>query len=334
MNEKILVVDDEHTISYTLERFLSNAGYDVCVASTSSEALKLINSRPFDLIITDLLLDEMSGLDIFKEIKNKKLQTPVVFITGAPDIESAREALKMGAYDYIPKPVTKDALLHVTEMALKNKKLNDEKEQYRLNLQNVFTNIDYGIITVNPEGVITDLNDAARQLCGHKGDYKGKVFGSEIVSCNGACVDIISKSLETKNHIELFRHECAMRHNPSMVVTISASPLIDSTGTLAGAMLVIRDETRLDSLERDLKERRKYHRIIGKSERMQQIYSLMGSLSVVHSTVLITGESGTGKELAAEALHYKGNRKDKPLIKVNCSALQENLLESELFGHV
>jgi transcriptional regulator with PAS, ATPase and Fis domain len=98
--------------------------------------------------------------------------------------------------------------------------------------------------------------------------------------------------------------------------------------------MVIRDETRLTGLERALNERQQFHKIIGKSDRMQDVYSLIELLTDVETTVLITGESGTGKELVAEALHYKGNRSSNELVKVNCSALSENLLESELFGHV
>jgi transcriptional regulator with PAS, ATPase and Fis domain len=99
-------------------------------------------------------------------------------------------------------------------------------------------------------------------------------------------------------------------------------------------MLVIKDETRLDVLERDLQERKQVHNIIGQSKGMQRVYSLIDDLADVYSTVLITGETGTGKELVADALHYRGSRREAPLVKVNCSALQENLLESELFGHV
>jgi transcriptional regulator with GAF, ATPase, and Fis domain len=99
-------------------------------------------------------------------------------------------------------------------------------------------------------------------------------------------------------------------------------------------VLVVKDETRLDLLERDLEERREFHHIIGKNHAMQQRYSLIEDLADVPSTVLITGETGTGKELVAQALHYRGGRSDGPFVKVNCSALAESLLESELFGHV
>jgi PAS domain S-box-containing protein len=334
MTGKILIIDDEATIRFTLESFLVNKGHDVSVAADSQEALTLIGNSNFDLIISDIVLDELSGIDILTEIRKRDLACPVVMITGAPDMETAQEALRLGAYDYLPKPVTKESLLSVTSKALEKKALYDEKEKYRLNLENVFRNIDYGIITIDQEGVVIDFNDTARRLCGYSGELKGKTFWTSEAACNGACVTMLKESLTTGKQVELYRHECSHKDKPAMIVTISASPLTDHGGNPSGAMMVIKDETRIDSLERDLRERRKYHRIIGKSDKMQKVFSLIQSLASVYTTVLITGESGTGKELAAEALHIKGVRRDKPLIKVNCSALQENLLESELFGHV
>ena len=98
--------------------------------------------------------------------------------------------------------------------------------------------------------------------------------------------------------------------------------------------MVVRDETRLNALERDLQERTGYHRMVGRSPKMQDLYALVEKLAEVPTTVLITGESGTGKELVAEALHFQGPRREGPLVKVNCAALSETLLETELFGHV
>jgi len=98
--------------------------------------------------------------------------------------------------------------------------------------------------------------------------------------------------------------------------------------------MVLRDETRLLNLERNLKERQFYDRLIGNSPRMQQVKALIKDLASLPTTVLLTGESGTGKELVVDSLHFQGDRSDKALVKVNCSALSDNLLESELFGHV
>jgi len=130
------------------------------------------------------------------------------------------------------------------------------------------------------------------------------------------------------------RFRCRRSAGEPRVVSLRATPLRPSGSAVSGAVLVVRDETHLDSLEQTLKERSQFCRLIGRSQRMQEIYSLVEILAGVDTTVLVTGESGTGKELVAEALHYSGPRSDQPLIKVNCAALSENLLESELFGHV
>lgn len=117
-------------------------------------------------------------------------------------------------------------------------------------------------------------------------------------------------------------------------MVINVSPLIDTNDNMMGTVVAVRDETKLASLEKELKERYSFHRIVGKSKAMQRIYTLIENLSEMDTTVLITGESGTGKELVAGALHHNGARSEKPFICLNCSALSENLLESELFGHV
>ncbi len=115
---------------------------------------------------------------------------------------------------------------------------------------------------------------------------------------------------------------------------LSTFPLIDIHDRFYGCGLVIRDETRVVKLERDLLSRAKFYKLIGRCDKMQDVYTLVGDLANVNTTVLITGESGTGKELVAEALHSHGDRSDKPFVKVNCAALPNDILESELFGHV
>ena len=114
---------------------------------------------------------------------------------------------------------------------------------------------------------------------------------------------------------------------------VTSSPLLNGSGKFTGAVLVIRDIARLTHLEKELKERHHFQNIVGKSEKMQKIYDVLRILANLGTTVLITGESGTGKEMAAKALHYAGTRASGPFVTVNCSALAENLLESELFGH-
>jgi transcriptional regulator with GAF, ATPase, and Fis domain len=117
-------------------------------------------------------------------------------------------------------------------------------------------------------------------------------------------------------------------------MSLSAYPLRGRQGSFLGAVVVARDETRLAAMEHELDGGGGFHGLVGKSEAMRKVYSLIESLASLETTVLITGESGTGKELVAEALHRHGSRSAGTLVKVNCAALPESLLESELFGHV
>ena len=130
-------------------------------------------------------------------------------------------------------------------------------------------------------------------------------------------------------HIECRRHDLQKQ-----IVSISASPLVDHMDHFSGCVMVVRDETRLYHLEKNIMENRAFDRLIGASMEMRKIKNLIKALADVQTTVLITGESGTGKELTVEALHRAGDRCNGPLVKVNCGALADSILESELFGHV
>ncbi|MBF0322290.1 MAG: sigma-54 factor interaction domain-containing protein, partial [Magnetococcales bacterium] len=116
---------------------------------------------------------------------------------------------------------------------------------------------------------------------------------------------------------------------------VSAIPILGNAGRFDGIVFVVHDHTRkmgIPLLRRSPRSR--FHRLIGQSTRMEEIYSLIEEVAGMDTTILITGESGTGKELIAEALHYESQRSRGPLVKVNCSGLPESLLEDELFGHV
>jgi PAS domain S-box-containing protein len=334
MNARILIIDDEEGIRFTFKKFLSAEDYEVAAAQDFDEAMDCISKSNFDVIFADIILKGKTGIDVLREIKKRKLNCPVIMITGYPNIETASEAIRLGAFDYIPKPIQKDNLFHAIDVALQHKKVIDEREKYRSNLEAIFKSVKDAIITVNKDMVVLEINDAARNICGFTRNSIGKVFDSLHDGCKGKCLDVLVETVNTKQPTEINRIECQVKNRKDQVVVLTTSPLINSQGIFSGAVMVVKDETRLIDLERELNERQQFHRIIGKSEKMQEVYSLIELLSDVETTVLITGESGTGKELIAEALHYKGNRSPNSLVKVNCSALSENLLESELFGHV
>jgi DNA-binding NtrC family response regulator len=213
---KILVVDDEEIVCLSCQRILTEEEYEVQTRLSGPEGLQLLAEEPFDLAIVDLKMPRMDGMEVLQAIKRDFPHIPVIMITGYATVESAVEAMKYGAFDYLPKPFTPD------EVAV-----------------------------------------------------------------------VVKKALETR----------------SMILE----------------NLYLRGE---------IQAKYRFENIIGHGKKMQEIYRLIAKVAPTHSTVLITGESGTGKELIARAIHYNSQRKDRPFVPVDCAVLSENLLESELFGHV
>lgn len=212
---RILIVDDEQAIVEVISSLCRDAGHQAFPYSSSeaaAEALRKINPH---LVVVDVKMEKVTGFDILRECRNKFPQTAVIMITAFASVETAVEALKIGAYDYITKPFKVDELLLCIQRAL---------------------------------------------------DY-----------------------------------QAALRENVY--------------------------------LRRELRERYKFENLIGTSSRMEEIYRLIAKVAETDSTILIQGESGTGKALVARALHFNSPRQPHPFVTVNCSALPENLLESELFGH-
>ncbi len=214
------------------------------------------------------------------------------------------------------------------------KAVEEDLNKYRGNLEAIFRSVKDAIITIDTGMRVIEINEAAGRICGFRRDSLGNDFSKLKALCSFRCVESLKEAIASKEPVEVYRLECRKAGRHGQTVTLSIYPLLDGSGEIVGAVLVMKDETRLDDLERDLNERKQLHNIIGKNRRMQEIYSLVEDLADVQTTVLITGESGTGKELVAEALHYGGARSDKPLVKVNCAGLAEQILESELFGHV
>ena len=332
MIPKILVVDDEESIRFTFDSFLTDEGYEVVTADSIKACTDKLDQGDFDIIFLDIMLGSDSGIDLLRICKERLPNCPVIMITGSPELETATEAVRLGAHDYIAKPVRQETLVRVSRVALEHKKLVDQKEALQTRLKAIFESVKEGIVTVDKDLVVTDMNDSARLIFACEVSV-GKHL-EDLIFDNPACIDLVRNSMKTTTSTDVFRVEMALRGDKPKVLSLTTSPLLEEGGKPLGAVLTIRDETRLDSLERDLSDRRFFDRLIGANSKMQHIYSLIETLANVDSTVLVLGESGTGKELVAESLHFRGVRANRPLIKVNCAALPENLLESELFGHV
>jgi len=338
----ILVVDDEESLRNTFQFFLQNQGYaPVVTAATFEEALREINAQRFDLIISDIVLGGHTGIEVLKRVRELGLNCPVVMITGYPTVETAAEAVRLGAFDYIPKPVDKEALLKTARLALRQYQLEQgqrraerERERYRAFLETVFKSVTDGIITVDLNLDIMEMNPAARLLLNEL--HPGLADQRSIIPLCGReaflplkkdLLQVLKTGQESSPHL----FECRGDDQRKKVLSVSTAPLKDGVGGSDGAVMVLRDLTVPEPPQTSRRQR--FHRFLGASDAMQAVYTLIENVGRLDLAVLITGESGTGKELAAEALHQESHRKNRPLVKVDCTAIPETLLESELFGH-
>lgn len=337
----ILIVDDEISLRNTFSIFLKRAGYTTVTAvGAFEEAVKAVSARMFDLIICDIVLESHSGLELFKRFRQLGVTCPVVIITGYPEIETASEAVRLGAFDYLPKPVEKEALLKTTRLAIHQYRLEQGKreaelarERYRFFLETLFKSVSDSIISVDHTLRILKLNHAAGLLFAevqpqlHEGDNLRDIAKKDILAQLSQDVATVLKTgIEMTDHrVELFIGDICR------VLSICISPLDNGMGEQAGAVLVIRDMTPKKQIPGQ--KRNRFHKLLGSSPAMQNVYLLLENIGRVDTSVLITGASGTGKELAVHALHQESPRRNKPLVMVDCTAMTDTLLESELFGH-
>jgi PAS domain S-box-containing protein len=341
-NTAILIIDDEESLRLTFQLFLQRQGYaPVHTAAGFEEALTLISDTSFDLIISDIVLEGNSGIDLLRRIREMGVQCPVVMVTGYPNVETASEAVRLGAFDYISKPVDKEILLKTARLALQQYRLEREKEQaeqenkqYRTLLETIFRSVTDAIITIDRDLNIITMNQAAASL--FRELYPDGLEHSTFIEfCSHDSLRVLKddarRVLKTGTEIREHRVECTAARNSRKIFSVCMSPFDDGHGNVNGVVVVIRDMTRITPKKAGRRSR--FHRFIGKSEIMQTVYAMIENVGKVDTTVLISGESGTGKELAAEALHEESHRKNRPLVKVDCTAIPENLLESELFGH-
>lgn len=348
MSAKILVVDDEESIRYSFETFLVNEGYEVACAPDLDTGISLLATHVPDIIFSDIILKDDNGLKLLEKVRDLGLFSPVIMITGQPSIDTAAEAVRLGAYDYMVKPIVKQTLLRVCRTALKNKTLMDEKERiraekdhYRNHLEAVFASVDDAVITIDNARKIIACNDAAFKIVQSNmaaPHSDAPLTGTRIMeSLNPflcACQETIDQVLDSREPIKNEKKTFTDIKGRQSIIAMSCSPLLSKHKKSLGAALVVKDITRIHFLENRLRETREFKRIVGNSYRMDKVFDLVRALADTDATVLITGESGTGKSLVAGEIHALSERSEYNMVTVRCSALAEQLLESELFGHV
>jgi len=194
--------------------------------------------------------------------------------------------------------------------------------------------IDQGVFTVDREGRITSFNGAARAITGYReSEILGKrcstVFRTDL--CEQVCP--LRRSISSRARIRNRKVTIHARDGRKIPISISTAPLETADGTLIGGVEVFKDLSLIQDLRRRLDGRYRFEDIVSKNPAMHAIFRILPMVSESDSTILITGASGTGKELMAKAIHHHGPRRSAPFVAVNCAALPETLLESELFGY-
>ncbi|MBF0169472.1 MAG: sigma 54-interacting transcriptional regulator [Nitrospinae bacterium] len=204
---------------------------------------------------------------------------------------------------------------------------------YKENLEAVFNAVYDGIVSLTPELAVVNMNEAAETFFGvTREQVKGRsCFCEEMLP---DLRDILVNALTRATPIKNFSIRFTDRTGDDRTAIISTALLHDQKGAVNGIVLILHDISEIRRLQMRFEEHPAYHRLIGRNGRMQEIYTLIRKVASAEAPVLIEGESGSGKGLIAEAIHHLSSRRDGPFVKVNCAALSESLLESELFGHV
>ena len=229
----ILIVDDEESLRLTFEMFLRREGYEhIKVAATLKEAIELINSFSFDLIISDIVLEGDKGTDLLRHIRETGISCPVVMITGFPNLDSASEAVRYGAFDYVSKPVNKEKLLKIVSQALKYRRLELEKqelirknERYHYYLEAIFSSVQDAIIGVDHDLNIIKLNQAAQRWLEIFGvsvaDKIQKIAGEFGAACLKDAKKVIASGEIIREHLV----ECVRPDGSPKIILLNSAPL-------------------------------------------------------------------------------------------------------------
>jgi len=205
----------------------------------------------------------------------------------------------------------------------------------KANMEAIFHSVADGLVTVDGDLHVTNINRSALEMLAlEPKDAIGRRL-RDVLRCRLWRVgQTLRQTMKSGEGMRERENLLGRRDGTELRVLMTTNRLLDMDDNSAGAVIIIRDITHLRELEMLLEDRSSLHSLIGKSHAMQELFNLIERVAPTDSTVLIQGESGTGKELIADAIHRSSSRQGGPLVKVNCSALSESLLESELFGHV
>ena len=242
MTQRILVVDDEESIRFTFDAFLSDAGYRVDTAPSLQEALVLAGGTAYDTVFIDILLGRESGMELLRFVRERDPNCPVVMVTGAPDIATAAEAVRLGAFDYLTKPVHQDALLRIARRTLERKALLDEQETYRLRMAAVFQSIQEGILVFDEQFRVVDINESARRMMACDKEVLGKTLAELAQGDDSSAAHRFSEIVTQRCVGEIFHVQMVNAAGQPLLLSVTIAPLTSQAGRETGVVLVLRDE--------------------------------------------------------------------------------------------
>ncbi len=338
----VLIVEDEGVLRLALKRAMVEEGHTVVTAPDYPQGLAKLAAGGFAVCLLGIELDGGDGLDLLRRARAQGAGVKCILLTGAPTADTAAEAVRHGAFDYLVKPVKAPEVLRVVRLALENTRLEAERnryaervDRYRRNLEAVFNSVNEGIVVLDAALRIHQANQAFTAMLGLSAEpVTGRSIGDLLPGALAPARSAVEKTLAEGRTMGDVRVETWVPGVGEKVLVLATTPLVGGEDAEADVVMTVRDVTRLTLLEREVADQQPFTHMVAKSRAMRDVLALVENVAPTDATVLICGESGTGKELAAEALHYASARRAGPLIKVNCAALAEDILESELFGHV
>lgn len=240
MNKRILIVDDEESIRFTFNAFLSDAGYSVETADCLDTAMQIIETRSFDAIFLDILLGRESGIKVLQASRKLHPNTPVIMVTGAPEISTAAEAVRLGAFDYITKPLHQDDLLRQAKLAVEHKRIIDQQEMYQLRMAAVFQSVNEGLMVFDEQMKLVEVNAAATRLLCCDSPIVG-LSPSEIGEFCPA-LKTLQALIEERCEGEIFHVEAKAKDGKPVLFGVTMAPLTGHDQRELGTVLVLRDE--------------------------------------------------------------------------------------------
>ena len=336
-NATILAVDDAPDALHLLMDILEMASYHVLTATSGKGAFDVLQQNRPDLILLDIMMPEMDGLDVCRQLKLHKRtkDIPVIFITALTEAEHKVEAFSAGGVDYITKPFQHKEVLARIAAHLSTRQLQQQLERERSWFQTLSDAAFEGLVIHDGEHIV-DVNQAVQSLFGYQhndliGERVLRMIAPEFQET--ALKSVLQGETKlphllkgVKNDGQTFLLEVQTREVFWQGRTLKVTAMWDVT-----LRKELENENR--ALRITLKDRYKFGEMIGKSAAMQQVYEFLTQAAAIDQNVAIYGESGTGKELAARMIHQLSERRNNPFVPVNCSAIPDNLFESQFFGH-